>query len=288
MPTVPSSQTVTPLSDSWKQWIRTNVERGCTINSMVDAMAKSGINREIAEAHILYEQALINSGVKTPIEICYKPRASSLTADSVIDIEGHRIHVMLRMKRPLITVLDNVLTPKECEDLIAQSEARLTRNQVVDPNSDKRIEIKERTSFGTFWHHDQTELITRIDRRIELLTNHPITHGEGLQVMRYEPGGEYKAHFDYFPPEKKGSATHLARGGQRIATLLMYLNAPTEGGETEFPDAGITIVPKQGSAVYFEYMDAEGNLDAMTLHAGLPVKAGVKWIATRWIRERAL
>jgi prolyl 4-hydroxylase len=67
----------------------------------------------------------------------------------------------------------------------------------------------------------------------------------------------------------------------------MYLLPPEEGGETEFPDAGVTVVPKQGSAVYFEYQDAQGRLDHLTLHAGLPVIRGTKWIATRWIRERA-
>ncbi|MGZ5781611.1 MAG: prolyl hydroxylase family protein, partial [Burkholderiaceae bacterium] len=78
----------------------------------------------------------------------------------------------------------------------------------------------------------------------------------------------------------------IARG-QRVATLILYLNDVEEGGETEFPEIGLKIIPKAGNALYFAYMNSSSQPDPLTLHAGRPVLKGEKWIATRWVRERA-
>lgn len=275
------------LSDSWKTWIQTNLAAACTRESMVEAMMKTGFSAEAATRHIETVSRLPVAKQPAPIKQAgrFIPPVTSLPAGSVIDIEGHKVQVMLRMKKPLITVLDHVLTPEECEELMSRSMDKLQRSTTIDPNSPARIVIKDRTSDGTFWNKGHDDFISRLDRRMMLLTQHPVEHFEGLQVMRYQPGGEYKAHFDYFPLEQKGAAAHLVRGGQRVATLLMYLQAPEEGGETEFPDVGVSVIPKQGSAVYFEYRDIEGRYDPLTLHAGNPVLKGTKWIATRWIRQ---
>jgi prolyl 4-hydroxylase len=287
-----NAQTASPeLTDSWRQWLRQNIDTGCSMESMIEAMAKSGFTQADAEQHINDHAKDKNLGApKLPVKPTgdFVPPASTLSGDHVIDIEGHKVQVMLRMNKPLITVLDNVLTPEECEELMRRSSDKLKRNTTVDPNSSQRIVIKDRTSDGTFWQKGHDDFISRLDRRMSLLTGHPVDNFEGLQVMRYMPGGEYKAHFDYFPLEQRGSMSQMAVAGQRVATLLMYLQPPEEGGETEFPhpNVQVTIVPKQGSAVFFEYMDHEGRYDPLTLHAGKPVIKGVKWIATRWIRER--
>jgi prolyl 4-hydroxylase len=117
--------------------------------------------------------------------------------------------------------------------------------------------------------------------------NWPLENGEGLQVLHYPPGAEYRPHFDYFPPDQAGSAVHTARGGQRVATLIVYLNDVADGGETVFPDAGIAVACRRGSAVYFRYMNGQRQLDPLSLHGGSPVRQGDKWIATRWMRENA-
>jgi prolyl 4-hydroxylase len=279
------------LTDSWRQWLRQNIDTGCSKESMVEAMAKSGFTTADAEQHIADHAKDKNLGSIPPLPKQtgdFVPPLSRLPEGHVIDVEGHKVQVMLRMKKPLITILDNVLTPEECEELMRRSSDKLKRNTTVDPNSSGRVVINDRTSHGTFWQKGHDEFIASLDRRMALLTGHPVAHFEGLQVMRYQPGGEYKAHFDYFPLEQRGSRAQMGAAGQRVATLLMYLQAPEEGGETEFPDqkVQVTVVPKQGSAVFFEYMDHEGRYDPLTLHAGKPVLKGEKWIATRWIRER--
>jgi prolyl 4-hydroxylase len=110
----------------------------------------------------------------------------------------------------------------------------------------------------------------------------PVDHGEGLQILHYLPGQQYEPHYDWFDPEQPGFAAITAKGGQRIASLVMYLNTPDGGGATAFPEIGLTVTALRGSAVYFAYDTG----DTTSLHAGLPVTKGEKWIATKWLRER--
>ena len=121
-----------------------------------------------------------------------------------------------------------------------------------------------------------------LEQRIAALVGLPVEHGEQLQILHYQPGEQYEPHVDWFYPEQHGYAAVTAHGGQRIASVVIYLNTPEAGGGTHFPHAGLTVTATRGWAVYFAY---EGG-DQTSLHAGLPVDAGEKWIATRWLRER--
>ncbi len=184
-----------------------------------------------------------------------------------------------------LDVLNNVLTPEECDELIRLSRIKLKRSTIVDPLSGEYRVIEDRSSSGTFFALNENEFISRLDRRISEVVNWPAENGEGLQILNYQIGGEYKAHFDYFPPDDPGSQPHLNNGGQRVSTLVVYLNDVDDGGETVFPRINLSVCPRKGSAVYFEYCNATGEVDPMTLHGGAPVRAGEKWIATKWMRQ---
>ena len=84
---------------------------------------------------------------------------------------------------------------------------------------------------------------------------------------------------------QRGEAAYLVHGGQRVASLVIYLNDVDAGGETVFPQVGLSIAPAKGSAVYFAYTDAQSRCDPLSFHGGAPVERGEKWIATRWMRE---
>jgi prolyl 4-hydroxylase len=127
-------------------------------------------------------------------------------------------------------------------------------------------------------------LCERIERRAAALLDWPRENGEGLQVLRYSPGARYEPHYDWFDPDAPGSAAALARGGQRVASLVMYLNTPQRGGATVFTDARFEVTARRGNAVFFSY--ERPHAMTRTLHAGAPVIAGEKWIATLWLRER--
>ena len=116
--------------------------------------------------------------------------------------------------------------------------------------------------------------------------NCPVENGEGLQVLRYGPGAKNTPHFDFLAPSNLKNRESLARSGQRISTMVIYLNDVKSGGETVFPELGLSVSPKKGNAVYFEYANSLRQVDIKSVHAGAPVYEGEKWAVTKWMRER--
>lgn len=109
---------------------------------------------------------------------------------------------------------------------------------------------------------------------------------EDLQVVRYEPGQEFKPHLDAVDPESVEGRRELLRfaGRQRDATVLVYLAGPDAGGATVFPALGLTVAPERGAAVFWRNLLPDGRRDPRTLHAGSPVERGVKYAANLWLR----
>lgn len=195
------------------------------------------------------------------------------------------VGVLMSLDHPRIVLFGGLLSETECDELVGMSRHKLERSRTVNRDTGAVDLHVDRTSEGTYFSLDENPLVTRIDRRIAELLNWPIENGEGLQVARYAPGGEYKPHYDYFDAADPGSAPHTAHGGNRVATVLIYLATTLQGGATIFPDAGLEIAPVKGNAVFFSY--AAPSPDTLTLHAGAPVMEGEKWIASKWLRERA-
>jgi prolyl 4-hydroxylase len=188
------------------------------------------------------------------------------------------------MAQPRIVLFGNLLSPEKCDTVIAGASTRMARSLTVVTQTGGQEINDDRTSDGMFFQRGESPLIQRIEERIARLLNWPIENGEGLQVLHYRPGAEYKPHHDYFDPTEPGTPSILRRGGQRVGTLIIYLNTPEKGGGTIFPDAQLEVAPQRGNAVFFSY--ARPDPSTRTLHGGAPVIAGDKWIATKWLRER--
>jgi prolyl 4-hydroxylase len=275
----------------WQNWLITNAKRGCSPASMLDSMVKAGLDP--AESLAAVQSVCggnADAGTRaasTPAASgAYRYEASAIADGNLIRACDRDVKVVLRCQRPQLTVFDDVLSSAECLEMIDRSRHRLARSTTVNPQSGEQDVIANRTSEGIWFQRGEDAGIDRLEQRIASLMNCPVEHGEGLQITRYQVGGEYRPHFDYFPPDQSGSALHTARGGQRIATFIAYLNDVPNGGETFFPDAGISVAPKQGGAVYFHYLNSVRQLDPLTLHGGAPVLNGEKWIMTKWVRER--
>lgn len=192
-----------------------------------------------------------------------------------IKTEDREIRILTKYEEPLVVVLGNVLSDSECDELIEHSRERLQRSKIGEDRSVNSI----RTSSGVFC--EQTETITRIEKRISQIMNIPIEHGDGLQVLRYTPGQEYKPHYDFFAETSRASTNN------RISTLVMYLNDVEQGGGTVFPLLNLSVFPTKGMAVYFEYFYSNQELNEFTLHAGTQVIHGEKWVATMWMRRQS-
>lgn len=187
---------------------------------------------------------------------------------------------------PRIMLVHNFLSDEECEYFIREATPNLERAVVVDPDGDQSegLVVDQRTSDGAYFLNFEDPILHRVEKRIARLTKTPIDNGEPMQVLRYKEGGEFKPHYDYFDTTTAGGQECANVGGQRYATLVMYLNTPAKGGETVFPEAGISVVPKKRDALLFYNCLPEGNTDPMTLHGGAPVVEGEKWIVNKWIR----
>ena len=278
----------TLLSPAWQSWIRENLARGCDSAQMVSEMVKSGMDAALAAASLGQVQASMarekDAQPSTPAFVYETPRLSF--SGNRLQTHDREVLVSLRLARPVVALFDNFMSHDECDELISQARAKLKRSAVVDSVTGQEKVIDDRSSYGTFFRLNENDFIARLDRRISEVMNWPAENGEGIQILHYPVGGEYKSHFDYFPPEDPGSQLHLAKGGQRVSTLVMYLNDVQEGGGTTFPSIHLSVTPKKGAAAYFEYFNSLGQVDPLSLHAGAPVVSGEKWIATKWMRER--
>lgn len=279
------------ISQEWVNWIETNLKNGCTVDMLTNIMVSKGFTLQASVQAISDIQqgrplTKTNALVGGENSSGFIYEASRVPMDvNFIDTSDRRVFIGAKVERPVIITFDNLMSHEECDQLIALSQSRMKSSRVVDNETGKEELHPERTSTGTFFNICENEFITTLDRRIAEVMHWPMENGEGIQILNYQPGAEYRAHFDFFPYDLKGSQQHLATGGQRVSTLVMYLNDVEQGGETTFPDVGVSVVPKKGAAVYFEYCNSKGQVDPLTLHAGNPVIKGEKWIATKWMRQ---
>jgi hypothetical protein len=187
---------------------------------------------------------------------------------------------------PEIATCEDLLSDEECRYLIYSGARFLDRSQVLHPVTGLPLEFEVRTSQDTNFGPTKEDIGVRIlQSRMARMADFELAHCEPLTLLRYGIGEQYRPHHDYFFP----TAPEIRQsGGQRHSTVCVYLNDVPQGGETVFPDRDVTVSPKRGRAVMFRNLRADGSPDPHSLHAGLPVLAGEKWLASCWIRARPL
>jgi prolyl 4-hydroxylase len=135
-------------------------------------------------------------------------------------------------------------------------------------------------------HFGRNDPLTRsCERYISDLIGIDDSYGEVMQGQRYQVGQQYKHHCDFFGVDDDYWQQQARLGGQRTWTAMIWLNAPREGGETDFPKLGLNLRPETGTLMLWNNMTAEGHPNWATLHAGMPVKRGIKHVITRWYRQ---
>lgn len=249
-----------------------------TEDSSVPAMASGPIPAQSVMERPVLEQPVIASARRMP--------APTLDDGAMsIDAGDRKVSVLVTLPDPQIVMFADFLSKNECDRLVETARPRMQRSLTTDMTTGHNKLDAVRTSRGMFFRRDENPLVRSIEARIAQLLSWPVENGEHLQVLHYRPGDRYEPHYDYFDPAAEGSAAVLARGGQRIATLLIYLREPARGGETTFPDLGLRFAAKRGCALFFSY--DRPHPSTKTLHGGAPVIAGEKWVATKWLREAA-
>ncbi|OYT99223.1 MAG: 2-oxoglutarate-dependent dioxygenase [Burkholderiales bacterium PBB1] len=290
---MPAAQHITP---ELQRWIAEQADAGQPPQVVLQAMRESGWSSKVAAQAL--EETLRSGGIDRtqalglplPTRVP-EPMAADGSLVHLLDMletpacdRAGSVHVLASLLNPRIVVLGQFLSETECDGLIALAAARLARSETVEASTGGSEVNDARTSEGMFFERAENALCARIEQRIAALLAWPLENGEGLQVLRYRANTEYKPHYDYFDPLQPGTAAVLERGGQRVASLVMYLNTPARGGATVFPDVHFNVLPIKGNAVFFSY--DRPHPVTRTLHGGAPVLEGEKWVATKWLRER--
>jgi prolyl 4-hydroxylase len=256
-----------------RRWVEAHLELACTPAELAKILLAQGIAADYASAVL----AAVASDAARRITFADTP---------MLQAPDRNVPVLARIATPRIAVLGAVMSAAECEALIALARPRLAPSTVIDPASGQDVMATYRGSEGMFFRLHQTPLVSTLNTRMAALLNLPVENAEGLQVLRYPVGAESAPHFDFLPPINDANRASIRRSGQRLATLIVYLNNVEAGGETVFPTLGLSVIPQQGHGLCFEYRNADGALDARSLHAGAPVQKGEKWIVTQWMRSQ--
>lgn len=266
-------------------WLLGHVRAGASPDDVVASMVGQGWEEDAAiaaleeamRAHLAaHAQA---HGLPLPEKV---PCPVEMNGSSVIDAGDRTVQVLANMLHPRVVVFGSVLSDEECDAMVAMGRERLKPSSVFNPDTGADEPHEARSSQGTFFRRGENPLCARIEQRLARLLDWPLENGEGLQLLRYGPGAQYRPHYDYFDPDRPGAHVALSRGGQRVASIVMYLNTPARGGATTFPDARFEVGAVKGNAVFFAY-DRPHPMTG-SLHGGAPVIEGEKWVATKWLR----
>ena len=184
---------------------------------------------------------------------------------------------------PIVHAVPGFASAAECRWLIAAAAPRLARAGVY--NNPGGVDPGRTNEFAPFNFANGDLVVEMIRQRIATQLRAPLPCLEMSQVLHYGVGQEFVLHCDFLDPQ--AMREEIARNGQRVATVLIYLNDGYEGGETSFPRLGINHRGKPGDALVFGNVDAAGLPDERSQHAGTPPTAGEKWVFSQWVRNRA-
>ena len=186
----------------------------------------------------------------------------------------------------LFTV-DNFINEFECNWLINRAKENIRRSEVVNGDTGKNEISDVRTgSVAQLLPTLNDWVVLNIEKKISQYLAISMTHGELCNVLHYAKEQQYKAHYDFFHPNDPGANVAKADGGQRYRTALIYLNDNFTGGETSFSRLNKSVKPKSGRLVVFNNTDNQYQPLPLSLHQGMPVLSGEKWLFSKWIREQ--
>ena len=244
-----------PVTPELRRWIIEQASSGHSPDAVLQSMLASGWNQESAVAAL--EETLEGflkdaaQAARLPTQVAV-PEPLPPGARTTLWAGDREVKVLASLKSPRVVVFGGLLSEDECEEMIGLSRPRLSRSETVQTDTGASEVNAARTSEGMFFERGEHEVVKRIEARMAALMNWPIENGEGLQVLRYLPGAEYKPHYDYFDPAHSGTPSILTRGGQRVASLICYLNTPTSGGATVFPDVELEVAPVRGQCGFLQ------------------------------------
>jgi hypothetical protein len=190
-------------------------------------------------------------------------------------------------REPRVMAFEGLVRPAVCDWLVDHARSRLRPAEVIAGSSGRAVSHERTNSFAELTLHEGELMVHAVRERLAAVAGVPIENMEAPHILNYAVGQRFLPHTDYFNPDVPSTAAELRANGQRVVTALLYLNDEgLEGGETAFPRLGFNYRGNKGDALVFFNVDAAGEPDPRTLHAGLPPTRGEKWLLSQWIRDR--
>lgn len=186
---------------------------------------------------------------------------------------------------PWVVLYHDVVSDKEINDIKFLATPRLNRATVQNSQTGELETATYRISKSAWLKGTDHPTVETVNQRIEAVTGLDVSTAEELQIANYGLGGHYEPHYDFARKEEKDAFKSLGTGN-RIATFLTYMSDIEAGGATVFPNVGLKLFPKKGTAAFWYNLYRNGDGIYKTRHAACPVLVGVKWVANKWIHER--
>jgi hypothetical protein len=202
--------------------------------------------------------------------------------------------IEIHSTEPLIRTSGNFLTKEQCDAIIEASKERMIPGGVVGSEGNDILEYSIRSaSVADYRNDNEIPFSKEIVGKVSEFTGYSSDNFERITVHNYKVGQEFKVHQDYFttfddPIHTQATEERCRNGGNRVSTVIIYLNDVTSGGETFFPWTATKIKPSCGKIVHFNYNYDYWRSNIKTQHCGMPVLEGEKWIITIWIREQSM
>lgn len=193
----------------------------------------------------------------------------------------------LRSEQPRIVTLPRLLSTDECIYVALKGLPMLQPARVVGRDGGPAIDAMRSNETAKFGLLEADAVVQSLDLRVAAALGHPAENGEGFALLRYQVGQQYLPHCDWIDPARDATRADLARWGQRVATCVVYLNDGFEGGSTAFPELGLEFRGGVGDAFIWHNVLPDGRVDPRTLHAGRPPTQGMKYLLSKWMRDRS-
>jgi prolyl 4-hydroxylase len=257
------------LDDSWRGWLRENLDRECDPFELMNILRKNG-----------FDMLSIKESMGSSFPVLPSPAEYAAIAD--VRITKAELSRASQLLTPLAQVytLPDFLSQEECNRIVELS-ASVLRPSTVTTN-DKKYRTSSTSDLSLLQNPDVQALDEKIARTLGIR----LEYSEAIQAQRYEVGQEFKPHTDYFQPRTDEFVQYASKAGQRTWTFMVYLNDGMIGGGTRFIHLNTTFTPKKGMAVIWNNLQRDGSVNPATLHAGQPVERGHKIIITKWFRDR--
>lgn len=253
------------------------VEKGYTVSENID-VADDWQRERRAYERLCRGEGTMSQRVVAKLYCYYQHGPSDFLIISPVKAEVVHIH-------PTVTIYHDVLSDSEIAVIKELATPMFKRATVQNYKTGELETASYRISKSSWLKSEDSEVVFRVNERIESITGLNMATAEELQVANYGIGGHYEPHFDFARREEKDAFKSLGTGN-RIATFLFYMSDVEAGGATVFPHINLALWPKKGAAAFWYNLHPNGEGDTLTRHAACPVLVGTKWVSNKWIHER--